>query len=297
METSTTRSDFHTWQAEGVRPAPAAPARLLEFTAEESARFLRIVSQGTLITRHYEIYRWLSGELQQFLPHEILVSAWGDFARWSLKLDITSGLPGVRTQQLAHCPIDDVVRQAYGRWLQAGRQPVLLAAAEGLAPHVCTCAIHVALRSMRSLLVHGTRDQRSGHDSLYIAFTSGSLTKGRSKQRFLSIADALVAQIDSAFRRVAALPLEPLPSPHGGAFRVLDLSEREREILESVCQGKTNVDIAVALEISPFTVKNHVQRIFRKIGVSNRTQAAARYGEAVREATLRLAMRPGAAQA
>ncbi|HEU4645720.1 MAG TPA: LuxR C-terminal-related transcriptional regulator [Burkholderiales bacterium] len=47
--------------------------------------------------------------------------------------------------------------------------------------------------------------------------------------------------------------------------------------------------------MSPFTVKNHVQRIFRKIGVSNRTQAAARYGDVVREMALRLTRQPGIA--
>jgi DNA-binding NarL/FixJ family response regulator len=70
---------------------------------------------------------------------------------------------------------------------------------------------------------------------------------------------------------------------------------REREVLESVCRGRTNLQIAAALNISPFTVKNHVQRIFRKVGVTNRTQAAARYAEAVRQATLSLAKRSGAA--
>jgi len=47
--------------------------------------------------------------------------------------------------------------------------------------------------------------------------------------------------------------------------------------------GKTNLDIAAVLDISPFTVKNHVQRIFRKIGVSNRTHAAANYNQASQE--------------
>jgi DNA-binding NarL/FixJ family response regulator len=60
-------------------------------------------------------------------------------------------------------------------------------------------------------------------------------------------------------------------------------------VLDALCRGRTNVQIAAALEISPFTVKNHVQRIFRKIGVTNRTQAAARYTEAVRQAALSLA--------
>jgi len=281
MDTSAARSPVPPWSGEAIA-ARAYAGKAFELSAEESARFLRIVSEGTLVTRHYEVFRWLNGELQQFLPHEILISAWGDFPRWSLQLDLTSALPGVRTGQLAHCPVDDLVRQAYAGWLRAGRQPVLLKAADTIVPHVCGCPIHQALSGMRALLVHGTRDQRFGHDSLYIALSSGSLTRGRSRQRFLSIADALVAQIDGAFRRVAALPL--LAPPQCPRCNVLDLSGREREILDSVCQGRTNVDIALALDISPFTVKNHVQRIFRKIGVRNRTQAAARYSEALREA-------------
>jgi transcriptional regulator EpsA len=257
--------------------------KTFDLTAEESARFLRLVAEGSAVTRHYEVFRWLSGELQQFLPHEILLAAWGDFPRWAIQLDLVSGLPGVRTGQLAHCPVDDLVRHAYARWLDAGRQPVLLKAAEVIVPHVCSCPLHQALHDMRSLLVHGVRDQRTGQDSLYIALTSAPLARGRARQRLSPLLDVLVAQIDGAFRRVAALPLRPAPGAAvGAACRVLDLSEREREILDSVCQGKTNVDIAQALDISPFTVKNHVQRIFRKIGVSNRTQAAARYNEALR---------------
>jgi DNA-binding CsgD family transcriptional regulator len=57
------------------------------------------------------------------------------------------------------------------------------------------------------------------------------------------------------------------------------------------------MDVAAALDISPFTVKNHVQRIFRKIGVTNRTQAAARYVEALRQQALTLAGQSGEAPA
>ena len=136
---------------------------------------------------------------------------------------------------------------------------------------------------MRSLLVHGVRDERGGHDSLYIALNSGSFTKGRSKDRFMSLVDSLIAQIDVAFRKVAAFPLEDAKTSQVLGDNVLELSSREHEILGCVCQGKANADIAAVLDISPFTVKNHVQRIFRKIGVSNRTRAAAKYNEALRE--------------
>jgi DNA-binding CsgD family transcriptional regulator len=55
------------------------------------------------------------------------------------------------------------------------------------------------------------------------------------------------------------------------------LTEREREILSMVSAGATNADIAKRLVISQSTVKSHVQHILRKLGVRNRTQAAARY--------------------
>ena len=51
------------------------------------------------------------------------------------------------------------------------------------------------------------------------------------------------------------------------------LSARESEILVHLKQGKTNKDIANSLNIAVGTVKLHVNSIFRKMGVSNRTQA------------------------
>ena len=280
------------WPAspEAVRPAPEAAEKTFQLSGDESARFFRIVSECGRIRRHYDIYRWLGGEVQHFLPHEILLSAWGDFDNWDVKLDLTSALPGVRTGQLAHCRVDSLVRQAYARWIDAGRQPVLLKAADTeAAEHGCHCAIHAALRSMRSVLVNGVHDKRSGQDSLFIAFTCGSFTKGRSLARFVSLMEPLVAQIDAAFRKVQAFPLNDARYALRAGANVLDLSTREMEVLDALCRGRTNLQIAATLDISPFTVKNHVQRIFRKIGVSNRTQAAARYTEAVRQAALSLA--------
>lgn len=51
------------------------------------------------------------------------------------------------------------------------------------------------------------------------------------------------------------------------------LTDREREILIHVSLGKSNREIARDLYISEKTVKNHLTNIFRKIGVSDRTQA------------------------
>ena len=53
------------------------------------------------------------------------------------------------------------------------------------------------------------------------------------------------------------------------------LSRQEQRVLALVAEGKTNKEIAVALELSDKTVKNYLSNIFQKLHVSRRTQAAA----------------------
>jgi DNA-binding NarL/FixJ family response regulator len=52
------------------------------------------------------------------------------------------------------------------------------------------------------------------------------------------------------------------------------LTRREEQVLRHIAFGLSNKEIALSLEISVETVKEHVQNILRKIGVADRTQAA-----------------------
>lgn len=56
--------------------------------------------------------------------------------------------------------------------------------------------------------------------------------------------------------------------------RESELTEREREVLALLTRGCTNREIARELYLSVDTVKTHLRHLFRKLGVSNRTQAA-----------------------
>lgn len=58
------------------------------------------------------------------------------------------------------------------------------------------------------------------------------------------------------------------------------LTPREREVLKLLAPGRSNKEMAKILVVSPGTIKNHVQHIIRKLGVSDRTQAAIRAFEA-----------------
>ena len=59
-----------------------------------------------------------------------------------------------------------------------------------------------------------------------------------------------------------------------GTESEIPLTQREGEVLKQLANGLTNKEIALSLGISYETVKEHVQHILRKVGVSDRTQAA-----------------------
>lgn len=65
-----------------------------------------------------------------------------------------------------------------------------------------------------------------------------------------------------------------LATPRLAADVEVPLTQRESEVLRQLALGLTNKEIAQSLHISYETVKEHVQHILRKIGVSDRTQAA-----------------------
>ena len=54
-----------------------------------------------------------------------------------------------------------------------------------------------------------------------------------------------------------------------------DLTDRETQVLFWLSRGKTNQEIAQILEMSPRTVNKHLEPVFRKLGVENRTAAVA----------------------
>jgi DNA-binding NarL/FixJ family response regulator len=61
---------------------------------------------------------------------------------------------------------------------------------------------------------------------------------------------------------------------------LLNLTDREREVLELIAQGKSNREITRELVVSPKTVSNHVSNIFAKLHVADRAEAIVRAREA-----------------
>ena len=84
------------------------------------------------------------------------------------------------------------------------------------------------------------------------------------------VSPALVGHLASEIRRRAVVNAPAL-------------SEREREVLQRIARGQSNPAIAAELYLAPSTVKTHLQRLYEKLGVSDRAAAVA---EAMRQGLL-----------
>lgn len=244
-----------------------------ELSLLDRERFLRVVQESLGISRHFQLFLWLQGELQKFLPHEIFIAMVGNFESGDIAIDIVSPLPKVRTANCVHCGIRSVASALYRHWQRGGCQLLVLDTQLGslLSANRCHCPLVPMLSGAGTMMAHGLRDERSGEDALYLVMNPEPRLGERERHMFAM----LLPQIDFACRRVVALDED------GGGFVIrsgkdFELSPRELEILDWVRMGKTNDEIGSILNISAFTVKNHLQRIYRKMDVLNRTQAIAK---------------------
>src|SRR5688572_6653273 len=120
------------------------------------------------------------------------------------------------------------------------------------------------------LLVHGVHDADGRALSLFVF----ACRPGAAGPRQAYLAQLLVPSLHAAWTRTQ---LQQRRTEGGGAGERPGggsiLTVRELDILKWIYLGKSNYEIGAILKISPLTVKNHVQKILRKLNVVNRTQA------------------------
>lgn len=263
---------------------------------------LQTAEASLRIRDHSDLVRWLQGDVQNFLPHEVLIAAWGDFGASNITFNILSASPYLRREGkygfgnpnpagvsvclenskpigTRRCGAFSFLLDMRDRWLGHRCRPyvALKTSTEDDFAFICQrCDRDAAklLGSMQSSLVHGFSDQRGKLECIYVFLSSEDLsdTVYRRSLRFF------LPYLDHSLRQVSHLPVQTDDGSSGAAVKdeaadLSGLSQREVEIMEWVRIGKTNFEVAMILNISAFTVKNHLQRIFRKLDASNRAQA------------------------
>lgn len=248
-------------------------------SSSEAVRCMKLIEDAGNLKSHLDFLRWTRADVQQVLPHDILLAAWGNFEDGSVQHDVLSDLEGVRSYAPGSDGLPFFLNEFHARWLAAGRTPLALDFREFqhlLGSTNLPGSFCAALGNMKSVLVHGLTDQRARHDCLYVFF---STSEQRPISGFTSVA-LLTPVIDASLRQIPHLPQQSPRQSQTVNRPVLEegggLSDRETQIMAWVAMGKTNSEIGCILNISGYTVKNHMQRIFMKLNVCNRTQAVSK---------------------
>lgn len=287
--------------AESVTAALGVVVNGLLTTAQVEG-IVRAAATALEVRRRYQFFVWSQSNLQALLPHHLAVCGAYIRQRRELQFEVFNNvavppevLDGLTDARSA------LMQQLQGRWIDQRGRPVRVAVDSLAGLSVVALRDALLAAGYVELLVHGvSRPQRpselesffvlasigrnSGQNTDHSAVHNGGHSAGPAQTTMLEL---LMPHLHSTWLRVLAMerelnetprPLTPRSGSHSisGAVPGSAVTERERQILSWLREGMSNQQIGEVLGISPLTVKNHVQKILRKLDAANRAQAVAR---------------------
>jgi transcriptional regulator EpsA len=234
-------------------------------------RFADAVEGSYLVGSRPQFFVWTNSAVQALLPHEILICGIDDGSRHGMAMHRFSSTRYFRQEhfEVVTSPLD-------------GLTPRLLATAQGQNTLAVFSHDDSGKHSQQDLqrmisdneLVNLAAQLVVGPSGRVEAYYAFSRVKVALDQRLAYLLELLVPHVHNAFMRVLATERELAGSQSQRAGRLV--TPRQEEILNLVKTGKTNAEIAELLQCSPWTIKNHIQAILRKLDSHTRTHAIAR---------------------
>lgn len=284
---------------------PVLPAPVLATLAPDSALYLRLAQQAVEVDGPGALARWWRGALQALLPHRALlvtplhqaapagVPQWLGDAPWrgeaaacalAAPLALAWASNAHRPCQVTPADLPRAEGLGEGCWVHGLRGRRLFAffgVPAGVAGHAQE-AVRQSLALVVPLLDAALRGAGEGGAGLVPAGSGAGAAYADAAGSSSGVACGASAShggLSGGWRPSAGEGAWQTPSSPPITMRRCAagaLSERERQIMAWVAQGKTNPEIGCILRISEFTVKNHLKSIFSKLDVTNRAQAVAR---------------------
>lgn len=228
---------------------------------------LLAIESSIRVRAHAHFFSWTQGALQTILPHGMLLCAAFGRDGSTLFADVMAVHPlKAEARDAMLRPNGGLLSQLANHWQRHGRSPIVFnfeREAGGIDEEVRS-----VLRSLGigNIAAHGALAPDGSMDSF---FGFADVTASADDDI------GLVVEIILPHLRAALVRVQRKCSPLPVQSRNRGITAREREVLRLLQHGRSNAEIGAALFISPLTVKNHVQKLLRKLGVRNRTQAVA----------------------
>jgi len=219
-----------------------------------------------------QFFLWTQGQLQALLPHQVMVCLQFGARDELQQVECLHSI--VLDAELRHrlSNRDDGLALRLAQYSRlGGRMPAMLDAGPGADPLKAGHGLvpfQVELRELglENLLMHGS-ERLPGGATFFVMFG----LPHRPRPRHAYFMQLLLPYLHMSLQRINR---QQTQAKAGTLAR--PVSAREAEILHWVREGKSNEEIGLILGISGLTVKNHLQRLYRLLDVSNRAQAIAR---------------------
>ena len=215
-----------------------------------------------------QFFLWTQGQMQALLPHQIMVWLQFDAQDEVLHSEClhSTVLDAAMRSRLSN-KHDGLALRLVRHCRASARLPAMLdLAPDGERQSMAQFQPELQASGMDNMLLHGT-PRLAGGSTFFVLFG----LPHRPRPRHAYFLELLLPYLHLAVQHIAV---------HTAEARVgvlqRPVSAREAEILHWVREGKSNEEIGMILGISGLTVKNHLQRLYRLLGVSNRAHAISR---------------------
>jgi transcriptional regulator EpsA len=245
-----------------------------KLTDQEREYLSEIVETSMRVVNRHQFFVWTQGTMQRLIPHEILVCGLDDGARRGFEHYHFEATRYFREHHFAAlCQADTGLQRYLQQISKRTGNPVVVS--PSLQPGTKQDPLELdlqklvqdnELKNLAACLCIGPRTKVQ-------AFYSFSRIDGLS-ERTPYFLELLVPCVHATFLRVVALQEANNASTGARSGRLV--TRRQEEILGLIRDGKTNTEIASILEVSPWTIKSHIQTIFQRLNSNNRTQAITR---------------------
>ena len=229
-----------------------------------------VIEYSLKIKTAHQFYSWSQGLLQNLIRHELLICALrkNDSASFHVDSFSTSATQPAVINGL-FCQDTSLVPRLIDAWEDNQFQPVAWDIGKNSSGIESGLIRELIRIEAGQLLAHGTHDSHGKPVSFFIfACRAGINMPKQVHLAKLMVPSLHAAWVQTQLARPATVDI--VRSHQGGQIL---LTPREQDILGWIYRGKSNIEIGLILGISQFTVKNHVQKILRRLNVMNRAQA------------------------
>ena len=238
----------------------------------ELESFMLNVDASLRVHARHQLFNWTQGLLQNLVKHELLICALRNGEPLLFQVDCFA------TSPVEPGPFGELFRRDTSlvphlikTWEDNFFRPMICETGNGSQFAQGALARELSSIGTSVVLAHGTYDV-FGKLATFFTFACKPDALGA---RQLYFAELIVPFLHLAWLRTQIN--RPAAESAGAATgSAALLTTREQEILRWIHLGKSNIEIGAILGISPLTVKNHVQKILRKLNVQNRAQAVGR---------------------